>query len=126
MLLLSLIALVLVGVSAVLFWLAYVIDRGVDNYREKEKDVQEIAIGIDKAAGLPEGTIQSASGLAKLLIDANEARATSAGVYRSLASLLLILAIGQFLLVGAAYRRGRPSNSTMERDARKSGARPSF
>lgn len=98
-------ALSLVAVSVVLVWLAEVMSKGVENYRSKEPQLREIALKIDLAAGLPQAANPSASSLAQLVADANEARANDVRLYRALAALLFFVAIGQFLIVVAAYRR---------------------
>jgi hypothetical protein len=46
-------------------------------------------------------------------------------IIQSIGVLVIILAAFQAGMIWRFYRGGEPSNNTLERDARKSGARPS-
>jgi len=118
--------LVLASVCAALLWLAYSTNAGVENLRSKQEELKEVAHRIDRAAGVPEGASQSASALAHIVDLGNDEQASHVRVYISVSVLLLLIAISQFVIVLKAYGQGTISNHTVERDARRSGARPSL
>jgi hypothetical protein len=99
--------------------------RGNAERNNKFLTVEQSARAIDAKAGIPRESPTSATAMARALNASDKAESGYLQIIQSIGVLVLILAAFQALILWRLYRGGEPSNNTLERDARKSGARPS-
>ncbi|MGE5823488.1 MAG: hypothetical protein ACM36A_02730 [Bacteroidota bacterium] len=115
--------LIVLGLS--LLALAWNNSHAIAERNSKFTAVEQTARAIDAKAGIPDESPASAVAMARALNASDKAESGYVQIIQSFGVLVLILAVFQAGILWRLYRKGEPSNNTLERDARKSGARPS-
>jgi hypothetical protein len=115
--------LIVLGLGLVAF--AWNNRAGIAERNNKVVAVEQNARAIDAKAGISGESPTSAAAMARALTASDRAESGYVQIIQSIGVLVLILAAFQAGIIWRLYRRREPSNNTLERDARKSGARPS-
>jgi hypothetical protein len=116
---------ILIVLGVVLFGIAWKANQSIEDRKSKFAAVAQHARAIDAKAGIATESATSASAMAQALKASDDAEAAYVQLLQAAGALMLIIAAFQAAAIWQLRYQSEPSNPTVERDARKSGARPS-